>query len=383
MDKQQEKRSAKGGGSVRQRPDGKWEARCTINGKSRSFYADKQSEALKKMREAQNSKDNGLYFEPNKVTVGEWMDIWLEEYSKPRIRPSSYVSRKLNIENHIKPILGKIKLQSLNTTQIQTFLNNLVSQKELNPSTVELDKAYLHTALDQAVKLRYITVNPADACVLPRKEKEEIKPLTNEETKKFLTAIDGHGFQALFTVTLFTGMRMGEVLGLPWDAIDFKSGTITIKQQLCKPKAKGSEPYIGPTKNGKSRTIMPAPFVMEILKKVRQEQLANHLAVGMAWQNQWNLVFTNKLGARLTHSTIGRHYKIIVNQIGRPDARFHDLRHTYAVNALQEGDSPKTIQQNLGHATATFTMNVYAHVSDKMRQDSANRMQEYYERLKA
>jgi integrase len=242
----------------------------------------------------------------------------------------------------------------------------------------------LHKALEQALKLRYIGLNPADACTLPRMEQREIKPLDEREISAFLREIEsGEALRDLFTVALFTGMREGEICGLSWDAVDLRAGTITVKQQLCREKRKGGQHYIAPTKNDKARTLTPAPFIMDILKNVRRVQSADHLAMGLAWQNEWNLVFTDKSGRYIVPQTALKRFKAVAARIGRPDARFHDLRHTYAVTALQEGDDVKTVQENLGHATASFTLDVYGHVSEKMKKESAARMQSYFEKIKA
>lgn len=377
-------RSAKGNGSVRQRDNGTWEARCVIDGKRRSFYGDKQSDVLKAMRAAQKAADDGTYFEPVKLTVEGWLDTWLAEYVQPSVKPLTYSTYQSRIATHITPALGKIKLQSLNSTQIQTFLNDLSRKKGLHPKTIKNVYGILHKALEQALKLRYIGLNPCDACVLPRIEKKEVKPLTETEIQAFLEAIqDGEAFRDLFTVALFTGMREGEICGLSWDAVNFADGTITVKQQLQKGKEKGSSFYIATTKNSKARTITAAPFVMDILKNVRHEQMQNHLNAGFAWQNEWNLVFTDQTGRFIVPQTVLKHFKKVAARIGRPDCVFHSLRHSYAVTALQEGDDLKTVQQNLGHATAAFTADVYGHVSEKMKQESAARMQSYFEKIKA
>lgn len=377
-------RNAKGNGSVRQRENGTWEARCLINGKRKSFYGDRQADALKAMRAAQKAADDGVYFEPVKTSLSKWLDLWLEEYVKPSAKPLTYSTYKSRIETHIKPSLGKIKLVSLNSTQIQAFYNTLLRTKGLQPKSIKNTHGILHKALDQAVKLRYIGFNPADACTLPRIEKKEIKPLSEVEIANFLQIIqEGEPLRDLFTVALFTGMREGEICGLSWDAVNFRDGTITVKQQLCKEKKKGGQHYVAPTKNDKARTLTVAPFVMDILKKVRREQAANHLAMGMAWQNEFNLVFTDQLGKHIVPQTALKRFKAAAAKIGRPDARFHDLRHTYAVTALQEGDDVKTVQQNLGHATAAFTLDVYGHVSEKMKKESAARMQSYFEKINA
>lgn len=124
-------------------------------------------------------------------------------------------------------------------------------------------------------------------------------------------------------------------------------------------------------------------ILQEQFKEQRKEQRKEHLAAGLTWQNEWNLCFTYPNGGYIPLQTALKHFKKIAAKIGRPDARFHDLRHTYAVTLLQEGDDIKTVQQNLGHATASFTLDVYGHVSEKMKQESAARMERFIEKIKA
>lgn len=132
-----------------------------------------------------------------------------------------------------------------------------------------------------------------------------------------------------------------------------------------------------PLKNDKPRTITPAPSIMELLRQHRKKQAAWQLRAGELWDNPAGLVFTNELGKHLVAWTVAKKFKRIVASIGRPDARFHDLRHSYAVAAIRSGDDIKTVQQNLGHATAAFTLDIYGHVTDQMRQASAERMEGY------
>ena len=374
--------NAKNNGSIRQRPDGTWEARCSINGKRVSFYGAKQSDAVKAMRAAQKAADDGTYFEPTRLTVAEWLKTWLSEYIEPSCKPLTLSTYQSRVDSHIVPALGKIKLSALNATQIQKLYNDLHREKELSPKTIKNVHGILHKALEQAVKLRYIGLNPADACTLPRMEKKEIKPLTENEITAFLAEIrEGEPLKNLFTVALFTGMREGEICGLSWDAVDFIFDTITVKQLLSKEKKKGGVHYIAPTKNDRIRILTVAPFVMQILKEVFREQKNQRIAAGLAWENEWNLVFTNPMGRFIQPAYALRRFKAAAARIGRPDARFHDLRHTYAVTALQEGDDVKTVQEKLGHATASFTLDVYGHVSEKMKKESAARMQSYIEKI--
>ncbi|MEA4962603.1 site-specific integrase [Lutispora sp.] len=174
-------------------------------------------------------------------------------------------------------------------------------------------------------------------------------------------------------VTLFTGMREGEVLGLKWDCVDFTKGILTINKQL-QHGVDGKKQYtLVSTKNGKGRTVTPAASIMELLKHHKAVQAEQWLKAGKLWEDS-GLVFTDELGHHLTHPTVYHSFKRVAAQIGRPDARFHDLRHSYAVAAIRSGDDIKTVQGNLGHATAAFTLDVYGHVTDQMKKESAARM---------
>lgn len=194
-----------------------------------------------------------------------------------------------------------------------------------------------------------------------------------------MNALDrsGHPYADLYIVTLFTGMRQGEVLGLGWEDIDFRSGTILVHRQLRRLKERGAGYDYAEPKDHASRVIKPAPSVMTLLKRHRIHQSELQLAAGPAWSNPMNLVFTNELGGHLVHGTVYRQFKRIIAELGFPDFRFHDLRHTYAVVSLENGDDIKTVQENLGHATAAFTLDVYGHVNERMRKESSDRMEKF------
>lgn len=179
------------------------------------------------MRAAQKSADDGAYFEPSRVTLAKWLDMWLDEYVAHSCKPLTLAAYQSQVKTKIKPALGRIKLNSLNSTQIQAFYNDLLREENLSPKTIKNVHGILHKALDQAIKLRYIGFNPADACTLPRVEKKEIKPLTENEISLFLQQIgEGEPLRDLFTVALFTGMREGEICGLSWDSVDLREGRL-------------------------------------------------------------------------------------------------------------------------------------------------------------
>ena len=221
-----------------------------------------------------------------------------------------------------------------------------------------------------------LRTNPSDACELPRAVRKEIVPLEDEQITQFLKAIEGHTHEYLYKIALFTGMREGEVLGLTWDCIDFKRGTLVIRRQLVRERQKGGEYHFSTPKNGKMRVIVLAPTVIELFKAQRAKQALMMMDAGKNWESH-NLIFTNPTGGYLSYRTVYDCFKRVVKKLGLPNTRFHDLRHTYAVAAIKSGDDIKTVQENLGHATAAFTLDVYGHVTDQMKHVSANRMEAF------
>mgnify|MGYP004487551131 FL=1 len=173
----------------------------------------------------------------------------------------------------------------------------------------------------------------------------------------------------------------GEALGLTWDCVDLDNGVITVNKQLQLHQEKGLAAYeLVPTKNSRSRTLVASPTVVAHLRHRKAEQAQQRLMAGCAWEDN-DLVFTDALGHHLTKPTVYRHYKKAVAAIGRPDARYHDLRHSYAVAAISSGIDIKTVQGNLGHATAAFTLDVYGHVTDRMKRESADKMEDFIRRV--
>ena len=390
----QSKKSTSGMGSIRKitrEINGKtytyYEARYTAGfdpgtGKQiqRSITGKTQKEVSQKLKAALAALDSGTYIAPCKMTVAEWLDVWASQYLGG-VKESTVAAYNATIRTHIKPGLGAIRLDALDTHLVQSFYNGLreptKDRAAVSPKTVKNVHGILHKALQQAVANGYIRFNPTNSCILPRIEKKELQPLDEAETKLFLDAVKGHPLELLYTITLFTGLREGEALGLTWDRVDFMRGTILISKQLQKEKKAGGQFRLVSLKNDKPRRIQPAPWVMQLLRDRKLQQYEHKEKAGAAWSNPLNLVFTNELGGNLIPQTVVRHFKEIVTAIGRPDARFHDLRHSYAVASLRSGDDIKTVQGNLGHATAAFTLEVYGHVTNQMQEASAVRMEAY------
>ena len=392
-------RAANGLGSIRKKSVKKggkayeyWEARVTVGfnpmtGKQvqRSITGKTQKEVAQKMKEIAVEIDRGTYQAPCKMTVAEWLDIWQKEYLYD-VRPSTAQLYKRSLTLYIIPNVGKVKLEALTPHMIQKMLNTLSQQETrngtLSPKTVKNVRGILHKALQQAVENQYIRYNPVTACKPPRSVKTEIQPMTEEQQAAFVSEIRGHQHEYLYLIALFTGIRESEVLVLTWDCVDFKHGTLTVKQQLKKASKKSGELGLAPTKNGKTRTIALAPTVLQYFRLQRLRQNSMRLEAGDLWTEK-KLVFTNQTGDYLSYRGVYDCFKRIVRNIGCPGVRFHDMRHTYAVNCIAGGDDIKTVQENMGHATSAFTLDVYGHVFTQMRVRSAEHTEAHIQKLLA
>lgn len=419
MAKKNASRAAQGAGSIRKKTVTRkgqqytyWEARITVGrdpgtGKQiqKSFSGKTQKEVREKMQAAAVAVNENDYFEPAKMTVAQWADIWLDEYcSGVKYRTAKHY--RAQCDTHIKPALGATKLSKLTTPQIQAFYNELgktghtVTRKDKKTGKVTVTKEPLSTksiknihcilskALNTAIEVGYIKDNPASRAKLPKVERKEINPLTDEQVKAFLKALDAEEYSALYKVIVFTGLRESEAIGLTWDCIDFEKGVLKINKQLQKRPVEDGGYTFAPLKNDKTRMLTVPPFVIDVLKARRVQQLQERFEAGSLWQGYKStkeqktaLVFTTATGGPINPKVVYRHYKKIAAQIDAPESRVHDLRHTYAVLSLQNGDDVKTVQGNLGHATAAFTLDVYGHVSEKMKEDSAARMQAYIDNM--
>ena len=375
-------KNAKGGGTIRKRSDGRWEARYSIGfdpktGKQiqKSVYGKTQKEVRQKLSKITTEIDEGSYIEPNSMKLSEWLQIWLRDYIG-NVKRSTVKSYTDHVNLNIIPYIGKTQLGKLTPAMIQTMYNTLQREKELSPKTIKNVHGVLHRALTQAQKMGYIRLNPLDAVTLPRIEKKQIKPMEDDDLTRFLKAIKGNPYETVFFITVFTGLRQGEILGLTWDCVDFEQNTLFINKQHGKVKG-GKEYVFSSLKNDKPRMIVAADSVMEALKKQKARQQRWAELAGDAWNNADNLVFTTELGRYLSNQTVYLAFKKVVKSLGMETVRFHDLRHTFAVNSLKAGDDIKTVQENLGHHTAAFTLDVYAHVTSGMKRDSAGRMEKY------
>lgn len=384
------KRNANGAGSIRQRKDGRWEARITIGfdpgtgkQKSRSFYGWTQKEVRMKMNAAIAELDQGTYQPPQRMKLSTWLDRWLSECN-PQLRPSTREHYAINIRKHVNPALGNVQLLQLDYVTIQAFVNNLTTEKGLKPITVLGIFTVLRSALDEAVRAGYIPSNPATLCKLPKKEQAEITPLDAPDLEKLFSVLGTDVYSDIIRLAVLTGMRESEVIGMTWPCVDEAAGTLEVKQQLHRFSYKDPGNIFGPTKTGKPRTIDVTRHVIDLVRAIRIRQAKQRLKAGPMYDvrfDEYDLMFRTDEGRPISNSTLLHKFQQFCEAAGLPKHRFHDLRHTFACLSLLAGVDPKTVSAGLGHATTGFTLDRYGHVTDTMRKKSVALREAFFDTL--
>lgn len=381
------KRRGSGEGSIVQRKDGRWQASIQIGydpetgkPKRKYFYGTTRKEVQLKLSEIAPKVQAGTYREPSRLTCAAWFSTWLNDYMKMSLRPTTWESYRYQVDGHIIPALGHLRLPQLQTAHIQRLYNERLAGGRLDgkpgglsPKSVKYIHTVIHSALEQARREGLIMINPAAAVRLPKQERPEIKYLGVAEAAIFLaTAKESKHFAAFF-LALNTGMRRGEILGLRWQDLDLEAGQLAVNQGLVRVSGKGlvlQEPKTALSK----RVINLAPAVVQVLKDRKKQQAEYRLMAGGAYdEKNLDLVFCNELGEPICPRAFTRVFERLIKKAGL-DVTFHGLRHTFATMALEQGVDVKTIQETLGHHSAAFTMDVYSSVTAKMKKEAADRV---------
>jgi integrase len=368
------RRAANGDGSIYQREDKRWAGSFVAEGKRRYVYGKTQKEAREKLRRAQQEHKQGTLVDPSKLTVKDYLKHWMQVHG-PSLKLTTDTNYRAQLEHHIIATLGAIGLQKLTPDHIQKCYAGLL-EEGLQASTIHFIHTIFKAALADAVEWGKIARNPCSKVKLPRKEKRDIMPLTQEQAQTLLQVARGHWLEGVITLALATGMREGELLALHWQDIDFERGVLQVRRTHSYIPAKGhyeSEPKTASSK----RSLILAPFALEALKVQRTAQKAARMHAGPATWQEKGLVFCNAQGDYLWVATLHRAFKRLLQLAGLPDIRFHDLRHTAAVALIMKGVHAKVIQEILGHSSIKITMDIYGHVFPSMQRDAMASMDEF------
>jgi integrase len=359
-----------GEGTYLQRPSGRWQAQTSLDGRRLSKTFDTAKECREWLREIDELKTNGLSIRGAKITVGAYLEIWLENIQST-LRPRTWEQYASNVNNYLKPSLGDIRLGELQPLQIQSFYT-LLRRNGLGDRTIQLVHSVLHRALVIAHRQGLIGRNPAAAVERPKVSYKEMRLLDGNQARSFLIAVMGTRDEALYHIALKTGMRQGEILGLRWSDLDWSSGELHVKRKLQRVTGQGlvfSEPK---TRAG-SRMILLGSSLLDILTQHYKRQDIERQRPN--WQEN-NLIFPSTTGTPYDQRNLLREFKKSLKEAGLPDIRFHDLRHTAATIMLLENTPLLTVARRLGHSKPSVTLDVYGHYLPGMQEQVATTMDE-------
>ncbi|MBD5170101.1 MAG: site-specific integrase [Oscillibacter sp.] len=373
------KRRANGEGSIRKRSDGRWEGRYTAGrnpetGKPiyKNVLGKTQAEVKAKLKAAIEDSANLDVLKAEQYTTGQWMDVWFENCAKIKVRPSSHQTYRGYIDNHIKPNIGDIPLNKLSSLHLQKLYKKLLAggrverveakgqPKGLSAKTVRNINQVISSAMDFAKDQKLINGNPTDGCALPKLEHKEMKTLPVEQLTSFLREAKESGVFELYYIELATGLRRGELLGLKWEDIDLEQGNLRVHRQIARINGEIVEAPLK-TKNA-YRTLPLSADAVGVLREQKKKS------------GNSPYVFPSPTGGPISPDSVLHMLHRVLKRAGLSKVRFHDLRHTFATLALQNGVDIKTVSGMLGHYSAGFTLDTYTHVTTSAKKEAANTM---------
>jgi integrase len=314
-------------------------------------------------------RDLGRGLEGSEITLNEFLDRWFETAAKPKLREKSYRSYEGLLQRYIRPMLGERILSAITPLDVQAACQQMIDRR-LSPRTVRYAHSVFRSAMRQAVRWRLLIQDPTEGAQLPRLGRREMRVLNGEQCRILLEAALKTHYGPVFAVALTTGMRPSEYLALQWSDIDWDRGTVSVVRTL--EKVKGSWRFADTKRDRSRRVIKLQERVLEMLKglQARTSQRCKCDSPDAA-----DLVFATANGRPINSDKLAQRFKAILRQTGLPTIRLYDLRHTAATLALSAGVPPKVVAEQLGHASAAFTLDVYSHLLPHMQQEAAARVE--------
>ena len=374
------KKRANGEGNIRKRADGRWEGRYTAGYHSetgkriiKNVLGKTQAECKAKLSAAMEATRGIDVSRADEYTVATWLRSWYEIYAKPNIRISTANRYQLMVEQYTIPRIGSIKLTKLTSRDLQKLYKDLMENGRIdrksghgNPglssTTVRSLHLMLHSALERAVKERLILRNPTEDCIAPKAQKIEMQILPPEHIKDYLEAADRRGLLPMFYLELVSGLRKGELVALQWSDLDEANCTISVSKQA----SWDTEHQLILSRPKTGNSIREVSIPQDAVELLKQEH-AKHPS------NSW-MFPSGRTGEMYHPDSVVTLHKRILKDAGLEHIRFHDLRHTFATLALQNGVDVKTVSSMLGHYDAGFTLRTYTHVTRQMQQKAAEKM---------
>jgi integrase len=348
---------------------GKYESYCE------TFHGNR-TEAQKRLRQILTELDKGIFAKPGKVTVAEYLKVWLKDYAYANLSPKTAENYDSIITRHLIPSLGAVPLTQLRPETIQRYISKKLSQGRVNGQggltarTVRHHIICLHTALQNAVKTGFLFNNPVDAVTIPRSERHEMHTMNESDIHLFLELARPTQYYALFYTALFTGMRRSELLALRWQDVDLLLLQVSVCRSLH--QIKGGQIIFRQPKTERSRRLVAlTPSTATLLKEYQDSQNILRESLGYAKLTESDLVFCQYDGKPLLPNTVSHNWIKLARRAGLSNIRLHDARHTHASLMLKQGIHPKIVQERLGHSSIQITLDTYSHVAPGMQQSAA------------
>ncbi|PEJ37519.1 site-specific integrase [Peribacillus butanolivorans] len=306
------------------------------------------------------------------MTYGKYMEEWLQE-RKSRLQASTFEIHSIYYRNVIKPRLSLLKLQQITPMQIQKFVTDLVNNTSYSEHTVHLIFRIVSASLKKAKILKLIKDNPTTGITLPKIKRTELNVWSLEQVNFFIR--EAKNIKRLtrchigFLLSIFTGMRQGEILGLRWKDIDFKAQLIFVRQTLTQ----NTEIKAGAKNEASVRSIYIPSKLLDELRIQRKLIIEEKLLLGSSYHD-FDLVICTKSGKPMIPRNFRKEFYNLTEKIGLPKIRFHDLRHTHATILIQQNVNVKLISERLGHADIETTLNTYSHVLPDMQKSVSDKL---------
>lgn len=330
--------------------------------------------AQRYLNAALRNRDLGTLVEPARTSLNTYLDRWLDDAAKPRVRTRTFEDYSWLLKAYVRPFLGDRRLDSITPLDLQALYKGM-QERGLTGRTVHVTHNVVRSALKQTVRWRLLPMSPANDVDLPRWEKREMRALGAGEASRFVKAARRDPQGLTFVLTLIGGLRPTEVLALRWDDCDFSRGTVRVQHNLLRPKNGGW--ILEDPKTSKSRRTIPLPSsLVEWLKIHRKAQAAARLLSKRVYRDR-GFVFATAVGEPLDRRNLGRrNLKEIVKAAELPTIRWYDLRHTCASLLIEAGENPKVVAERLGHATVQMTLDTYSHVSEGMQKKASRTLEQ-------
>jgi integrase len=351
---------------------GLWVGRITLpDGKKRTKYNKKQQVVKDWLLTERNKLKQGIFISDEKMTLETFLRRYLEDYGKRSLRLTTYESYTFIIERHIIPELGSVKLKDLRPDQINHLLSKEIETGRSNRFAAYV-LAILKASLNLAVKWELLSKNPALMVSPPRVKFEVPETWSAQELQKFLSHIKDDRWAGIYYLSC-TGMRKGEILGVPLNALHLDKGYLVVLQTLYFTQKQGI--ILQEPKTKKSRRMIVLPDFVKVALKIHLAKRKN-LSQSPRWKES-GLVFTTDIGTSINPHNLLKHFKAKTAEAGLPRIKFHSLRHSVASILLENNTHPKLVAELLGHSSVNLTLNQYSHVINPMNTvvaDTLNRV---------